>query len=82
MVIGPDPSYLWILAREPRMANDMRERLLAQASATGVNTPELIGVDHSERRAGATKRKCPVLRTLSLNVAASGPQSTQPKETP
>lgn len=49
MVIGPDPSYFWILAREPRMANDVRARLLAQGSATGVNTAELIWVDHSER---------------------------------
>lgn len=49
MVIGPDPSYLWILAREPRIANDVRTRLLAQASAAGVNTADLIWVDHSER---------------------------------
>ena len=49
MVIGPDPSYLWILAREPRIADGVRARLLAQAAAAGVNTAELIWVDHSER---------------------------------
>lgn len=49
MVIGPDPSYLWILAREPRIGNDVRANLLAQASAAGVNTPELIWVDHGAR---------------------------------
>jgi apolipoprotein D and lipocalin family protein len=49
MVIGPDPSYLWILAREPRISDDVRTRLLAQASAAGVNTAELIWVDHSQR---------------------------------
>lgn len=49
MVIGPDPSYLWILAREPRIADGVRASLLAQASAAGVNTPELIWVDHGAR---------------------------------
>jgi apolipoprotein D and lipocalin family protein len=49
MVIGPDPTYLWILAREPRISSDVRASLLAQASAAGVNTAELIWVDHSGR---------------------------------
>jgi len=47
MVIGPDPSYLWILAREPQLPAGVRERLLAQAAQAGVNTAELIWVDHS-----------------------------------
>jgi apolipoprotein D and lipocalin family protein len=49
MVIGPDPSYLWILARAPRVSNAVRVSLLAQAAAAGVNTAGLIWVDHSER---------------------------------
>jgi len=49
MVIGPDPSYLWILAREPRLATDVRADLSRRATAAGVNTAELIWVDHSER---------------------------------
>jgi apolipoprotein D and lipocalin family protein len=48
MVIGPDPSYLWILAREPRLATDVRADLSRRATAAGVNTAELIWVDHSE----------------------------------
>lgn len=47
MVIGPDPSYLWILAREPQLPTGVRERLLAQAARVGVNTADLIWVDHS-----------------------------------
>lgn len=47
MVIGPDPSYLWILSREAQLPPGVRERLLAQAAQAGVETTELIWVDHS-----------------------------------
>ena len=47
MVIGPDPSYLWILSREAQLPVGVRERLLAQAAQAGVNTAELIWVDHT-----------------------------------
>ena len=47
MVIGPDPSYLWILSREPRLPPGVRERLVTQAAAAGVDTAGLIWVDHS-----------------------------------
>jgi apolipoprotein D and lipocalin family protein len=47
MVIGPDPSYLWILSREAQLPPGVRERLLAQAAQAGVNTDELIWVDHA-----------------------------------
>jgi apolipoprotein D and lipocalin family protein len=47
MVIGPDPGYLWILSREAQLPPGVRERLLAQAAQAGVNTAELIWVDHS-----------------------------------
>ena len=47
MVIGPDPSYLWILSREAQLPPGVRERLLAQAAQAGVDTTELIWVDHS-----------------------------------
>jgi apolipoprotein D and lipocalin family protein len=47
MVIGPNPDYLWILSREAQLPPGVRERLLAQAAQAGVNTAELIWVDHS-----------------------------------
>ena len=46
MVIEPDPSYLWILARDKTIAADVRERLVAQAARVGVDTQKLIWVDH------------------------------------
>lgn len=46
MVMGPDTGYLWILAREPRLPADVKERLLKQAAAYGVDTRGLIWVDH------------------------------------
>lgn len=52
MVIGPDPSYLWILARQPRISDGVRARLLKQAAAAGVNTAGLIWVDHSPMASG------------------------------
>lgn len=47
MVIGPDPGYLWILAREAKLPAGVRERLVAQAAAAGVDTAGLIWVDHA-----------------------------------
>lgn len=46
MVIGPTTDYLWILAREPTLDAGVRERLLAQARALGVDTGGLIWVEH------------------------------------
>ena len=47
MVMGPDPSYLWILSRDKQIPADVRERLLAQAAQAGVDTQQLIWVVHS-----------------------------------
>jgi apolipoprotein D and lipocalin family protein len=46
MVSGPNHGYLWILAREPRLAPQVRERLVAQARAAGFAVDELQTVDH------------------------------------
>lgn len=46
MVIGPNTDYLWILAREKQLPAGVRERLVAQALALGVDTNELIWVEH------------------------------------
>jgi apolipoprotein D and lipocalin family protein len=45
MVIGPDPSYLWILSREATLSAEVRERLVSQAASAGVDTRALIWVD-------------------------------------
>jgi len=45
MVIGPDTGYLWILARDRQLPADVRDRLIQQAAALGVNTQALIWVD-------------------------------------
>ena len=46
MVIGPDTDYLWILSRDKQLPSGVRERLVAQAASLGVNTRELIWVEH------------------------------------
>ena len=48
MVAGPDRSYLWILAREPQVPEDLLDVLLARAEEAGYDTSELIFVDHDE----------------------------------
>ncbi len=46
MVAGPDRSYLWILAREPRLPQAMLDELVHKAEAAGYDTSELIFVEH------------------------------------
>lgn len=46
MVCGPDNSYLWILARDPEMKNELKDSLMAKASALGFDVSKLIFVDH------------------------------------
>jgi apolipoprotein D and lipocalin family protein len=48
LVCGPDKSYLWILAREPKIMGDIKDRLIAKAAASGFDTSKLIFVDHGE----------------------------------
>jgi apolipoprotein D and lipocalin family protein len=48
LVCGPDKSYLWILAREPKIKGDIKEMLIAKAAASGFDTSKLIFVDHGE----------------------------------
>lgn len=45
MVSGPTRDYLWILAREPVLADEVYDALLAQARASGFALDELIEVD-------------------------------------
>ena len=46
MIAGPDRGYLWILAREPGLAPDVREALVEQAAGLGFDTASLIWVEH------------------------------------
>ena len=46
LVCGPDKSYLWILAREPRIDDGVKASLTAKASALGFDTGKLIFVEH------------------------------------
>ena len=46
LVCGPDRSYLWILAREPRIDDGVKASLTAKAAALGFDTGKLIFVGH------------------------------------
>ena len=46
LVCGPDKSYLWLLARSPKMDDNFKKRLVAKAAALGFDTTKLIVVQH------------------------------------
>jgi len=46
LVCGPDKSYLWILSRDPKIKEDIKNILIAKAAALGFDTSKLIFVDH------------------------------------
>lgn len=45
MVCGPDKSYLWILSRDPKITNELKDTLIAKAAAFGFDVSKLIFVD-------------------------------------
>jgi apolipoprotein D and lipocalin family protein len=47
LVSGPDRSYLWILARKPRLDASIVEDLVMQARELGFPVDDLIFVEHS-----------------------------------
>ena len=47
LVCGPDISYLWILARSPKIKEDIKNILIAKAAALGFDTNKLIYVNHN-----------------------------------
>lgn len=49
VVAGPKRDYLWILAREPRLDDATRERLVAAARAWGFATENLVWVGQGPR---------------------------------
>ena len=46
LVCGPDRSHLWILARSPKISNEVKNALVAKASDLGFKTENLIWVRH------------------------------------
>jgi apolipoprotein D and lipocalin family protein len=46
LLCGPSKNYLWILAREPRMEESIRNELIRKAKALGFDTDKLILVKH------------------------------------
>jgi apolipoprotein D and lipocalin family protein len=46
LVSGPDKSYLWLLARNPKMKEDIKNDLIAKAKAAGFDTGKLLFVNH------------------------------------
>ena len=46
LVVGPNRSYLWILARQPDPPRAEVERLVARAKALGFDTDALVFVEH------------------------------------
>ena len=47
MICGPDKSYLWILSRTPKLAEPVKQELIAQAKNYGFATDKLIYVKHN-----------------------------------
>ena len=43
-ISGPDTSYLWLLSREPRVDDGVKQEFLAQAAAAGFPVEDLIWV--------------------------------------
>ncbi|MDT8419451.1 MAG: lipocalin family protein [Desulfuromonadales bacterium] len=46
MVCGPNRSYLWLLARQPELEEDVLKRLIGIAAELGFATGDLIRVSH------------------------------------
>jgi apolipoprotein D and lipocalin family protein len=59
LVCGPSTSYLWILARSPRLSREVLDRLVSRAAALGFDTRQLIYVDHPPEAPGAQPGKAP-----------------------
>lgn len=46
LVCGPDKSYLWILARSPRLPEETKKLLTSRAAVLGFDTDKLIYPQH------------------------------------
>lgn len=45
VIAGPDKSYLWILARTPEIAPDLKNKLISEAARFGFDTTKLVFPD-------------------------------------
>jgi len=48
LVCGPNKSYFWLLARSPRLADDLKKRLVDKTTSLGFDTKKLIYVQHDD----------------------------------
>ncbi|MFN4016736.1 MAG: lipocalin family protein [Reyranella sp.] len=48
LISGPSKDYLWILARQPDLSADIRNRLVDKARSMGFPVHDLILVDHGK----------------------------------
>ncbi len=46
LVCGPNTSYLWLLARSPKIDADLKKALIEKAANLGFDTNKLIFVEH------------------------------------
>ena len=53
MISGPSHDYLWILARQPDLSPEIRQRLVDKARDLGFPVDELILVDHGSAACAA-----------------------------
>ncbi len=53
MISGPSHDYLWILARQPDLSPEIRQRLVDKARDLGFPVDELILVDHGSATCAA-----------------------------
>lgn len=49
LVVGPDRSYCWVLARDPHLDPAQRELIVARARSLGIDTAALIWVTHERQ---------------------------------
>lgn len=48
LIVGANPKYMWILSREPSIADDVKAEYLSIAQSIGVRTDDLVWVEHAE----------------------------------
>lgn len=47
-ISGPDTSYLWLLARQPSVSEEVFEHFLTRAGELGFNLSDLVVVEHDQ----------------------------------
>ena len=46
-ISGPNTSYLWLLAREPEVSDELKTRFRERAGALGFDVDEIVWVEHA-----------------------------------